>query len=76
MAQEDVFKKFVSHCKEYGYVFPSSEIHDGLGAVSDYGQMGVELNRADVLVEEQIAKYDEKIQKEVEKARKRFKEAC
>ena len=33
MAQEDVFKKLVSHCKEYGFVFPSSEIYDGLGAV-------------------------------------------
>lgn len=38
MAQEDVFKKLVSHCKEYGFVFPSSEIYDGLGAVYDYGQ--------------------------------------
>ncbi len=130
MAQEDVFKKIVSHSKEYGFVFPSSEIYDGLGAVYDYGQMGVELKnnikqywwkamtmlhdnivgidsaifmhptiwkasghvdafndplidnrdskkryRADVLIEDQIAKYDEKIQKEVEKARKRFKEA-
>ena len=43
MAQEDVFKKLVSHCKEYGFVFPSSDIYDGLGAVYDYGQMGVEL---------------------------------
>ena len=33
MAQEDVFKKIVSHCKEYGFVFPSSDIYDGLGAV-------------------------------------------
>ena len=33
MAQEDVFKKLVSHCKEYGFVFPSSDIYDGLGAV-------------------------------------------
>ena len=41
MAQEDVFKKLVSHCKEYGFVFPSSEIYDGLGAVYDYGQYGV-----------------------------------
>ena len=41
--QEDVFKKLVSHCKEYGFVFPSSEIYDGLGAVYDYGQNGVEL---------------------------------
>ena len=125
--QEDVFKKIVSHCKEYGFVFPSSEIYDGLGAVYDYGQMGVELKnniksywwqsmvllhdnivgidssifmhptiwkasghvdafndplidnrdskkryRADVLIEDQIAKYDEKIEKEVAKARKRF----
>ncbi len=127
MAQEDVFKKIVAHCKEYGFVFPSSDIYDGLGAVYDYGQNGVELKnnikqywwqsmvllhenivgidsaifmhptiwkasghvdafndplidnrdskkryRADVLIEDQIAKYDEKIQKEVEKARKRF----
>ena len=127
MAQEDVFKKLVSHSKEYGVVFPSSEIYDGLAAVYDYGQMGVELKnnikkywwdsmvllhenvvgidsaifmhptiwkasghvdafndplidnkdskkryRADVLIEEQIAKYDEKINKEVEKAAKRF----
>ena len=43
MAQEDVFKKIVSHCKEYGFVFPSSDIYDGLAAVYDYGQMGVEL---------------------------------
>ena len=127
MAQEDVFKKIVSHCKEYGFVFPSSDIYDGLGAVYDYGQNGVELKnnikqywwqsmvllhenivgidsaifmhptvwkasghvdafndplidnrdskkryRADVLIEEQIAKYEEKIDKEVAKARKRF----
>ena len=43
MAQEDVFKKIVSHCKEYGFVFPSSDIYDGLAAVYDYGQNGVEL---------------------------------
>ena len=127
MAQEDVFKKVVAHCKEYGFVFPSSDIYDGLGAVYDYGQNGVELKnnikqywwqsmvllhenivgidsaifmhptiwkasghvdafndplidnrdskkryRADVLIEEQLAKYDEKIEKEVAKARKRF----
>ena len=127
--QEDVFKKIVSHCKEYGFVFPSSDIYDGLGAVYDYGQNGVELKnnikqywwqsmvllhqnivgidaaifmhpttwkasghvdafndplidnrdskkryRADVLIEEQIAKYDEKIEKEVAKAAKRFGE--
>ena len=130
MAQEDVFKKVVAHCKEYGFVFPSSDIYDGLGAVYDYGQMGVELKnniktywwqsmvllhdnivgidsaifmhptvwkasghvdafndplidnrdskkryRADVLIEEQLAKYDEKIEKEVAKAAKRFGES-
>lgn len=130
MTQEDVFKKLVSHCKEYGFVFPSSDIYDGLGAVYDYGQMGVELKnnikkywwdsmvllhenivgidsaifmhptiwkasghvdafsdplldnkdskkryRADVLIEEQLAKYDDKINKEVAKAAKRFGES-
>lgn len=45
MAQEDVFKKLVAHCKEYGFVFPSSDIYDGLGAVYDYGQNGVELKK-------------------------------
>ena len=40
---EEIFKKVVSHSKEYGFVFPSSEIYDGLGAVYDYGQNGVEL---------------------------------
>jgi glycyl-tRNA synthetase len=117
----------VSHCKEYGFVFPSSEIYDGLGAVYDYGQNGVELKnnikrywweamtrlhenivgidaaifmhpttwkasghvdafndplidnkdskkryRADVLIEDLLAKYDEKIEKEVSKASKKF----
>ncbi len=41
--QEDVFKKIVAHAKEYGFVFQSSEIYDGLSAVYDYGQNGVEL---------------------------------
>jgi len=41
--QDDTFKKVISHAKEYGYVFPSSEIYDGLSAVYDYGQNGVEL---------------------------------
>ena len=130
MAQEDTFKKLVAHCKEYGYVFPSSEIYDGLSAVYDYGQYGVELKnnikkywwdsmvllndnvvgidsaifmhptiwkasghvdafndplidnkdskkryRADVLIEEHLAKIEEKINKEVEKAKERFGEA-
>ncbi len=44
MAQQaDVFKKLVAHCKEYGFVFQSSEIYDGLAAAYDYGQYGVEL---------------------------------
>ena len=43
MAQEDLFKKIVAHAKEYGFVFPSSEIYDGLSAVYDYGEYGVEL---------------------------------
>jgi len=36
-------KTIISHAKEYGFVFPSSEIYDGFGAVYDYGQNGVEL---------------------------------
>lgn len=43
MVNEGSFKKLVSHAKEYGYIFPSSEIYDGLSAVYDYGQYGVEL---------------------------------
>ena len=39
----DLFKKLISHAKEYGFIFPSSEIYDGLSAVYDYGQNGVEL---------------------------------
>src|SRR5664280_122941 len=129
-SQEDVFKKLIAHCKEYGFVFPSSEIYDGLAAVYDYGQNGVELKnnikkywwdsmvllnenvvgldaaifmhpttwkasghvdafndplidnkdskkryRADVLIEDLLAKYDDKINKEVEKAAKRFGES-
>ena len=130
MAQEDVFKKLVSHCKEYGYVFQSSEIYDGLSAVYDYGQYGVELKnnikkywwdsmvllhenvvgidsaifmhptiwkasghvdafndplidnkdskkryRADMLIEEHMSKIEEKINREIEKARERFGDA-
>ncbi|MGI9551270.1 MAG: glycine--tRNA ligase, partial [Aurantibacter sp.] len=37
------FKKIISHAKEYGFVFPSSEIYDGLSATYDYGQNGVGL---------------------------------
>jgi glycyl-tRNA synthetase len=130
MASEDVFKKLISHCKEYGFIFQSSEIYDGLSAVYDYGQYGVELKnnikkywwdsmvllndnivgidsaifmhpeiwkasghvgafndplidnkdskkryRADVLIEEHIQKLEDKIQKEIEKAAKRFGES-
>ena len=124
---EEVFKKIVAHCKEYGFVFQSSEIYDGLSAAYDYGPYGVELKnniknywwksmvnmndnivgidssifmhpktwkasghidafndplidnkdskkryRADVLIEDYIAKLEEKIQKDCLKAAKRF----
>ena len=130
MNQEEFFKKITAHAKEYGFVFPSSDIYDGLSAVYDYGQNGVELKnnirqywwkamvqmhenivgvdaaifmhptvwkasghvvafndpmidnkdskkryRADVLVEDHIAKIEDKINKEVEKAKKRFGDA-
>ncbi|MEK6153166.1 glycine--tRNA ligase [Flavobacteriaceae bacterium 3-367] len=125
--QEDKFKKVISHAKEYGYVFQSSEIYDGLSAVYDYAQNGAELKknireywwkamvqmndnivgidaaifmhpttwkasghvdafndplidnkdskkryRADVLIEDHVAKIEAKIDKEVAKAAKRF----
>ena len=128
--QEDKFKKVISHAKEYGYVFQSSEIYDGLSAVYDYAQNGVELKnnirdywwkamvqmhdnivgldtaifmhpttwkasghvdafsdplidnkdskkryRADVLIEDYCAKIEAKINKEVNKAAKRFGDA-
>jgi glycyl-tRNA synthetase len=127
---EDLFKKIIAHSKEYGFVFQSSEIYDGLSAVYDYAQNGVELKnnikdywwksmvqhhenivgidsaifmhpmvwkasghvdafndpmidnkdskkryRADVLVEDHIAKIQAKVQKEVTKAAKRFGDA-
>ena len=127
--QDDLFKNIISHSKEYGFIFPSSEIYDGLSAVYDYGQYGAELKknireywwkamvqlnenivgidaaifmhpttwkasghvdafsdplidnkdskkryRADVLVEEAMSKVEDKINKEVEKAAKRFGE--
>lgn len=130
MTQEEVFKQLTAHAKEYGFIFQSSEIYDGLSAVYDYGQMGVELKnnikkywwdamvrlnenivgidsaifmhpkiwqasghvgafndplidnkdskkryRADVLIEDYIAKIEEKIEKEVEKGRRKFGEA-
>ena len=130
MTQEELFKVLVAHCKEYGFIFPSSEIYDGLAAVYDYGQMGVQLKnniknywweamtrlnenivgidsaifmhpriweasghvgafndplidnkdskkryRADVLIEDYLAKLEEKMDKEVEKGRRKWGEA-
>ncbi len=124
---DDLFKKVLSHAKEYGFVFQSSEIYDGLSAVYDYGPNGVELKknirdywwksmvqlhqnivgldaaifmhpttwkasghvdafndplidnkdskkryRADVLIEDYVEKLENKVQKEIKKARKRF----
>ena len=43
MTNEDLLKKVIAHCKEYGFVFQSSEVYDGLAATYDYGQNGVEL---------------------------------
>jgi len=40
-----LFQAIISHAKEYGFIFPSSEIYDGLQAVYDYGQMGSELKK-------------------------------
>ncbi len=39
------FQAIIAHCKEYGFIFPSSEIYDGLSAVYDYGQYGSELKK-------------------------------
>ena len=41
--KDDFFKQLTSHCKEYGFIYPSSEIYDGLAATYDYGPLGVEL---------------------------------
>ena len=45
------FKKIISHSKEYGFIFQSSEIYDGLSAVYDYAQNGVLLKNKGILVE-------------------------
>ncbi len=45
MNQDDLFKNIISHSKEYGFIFQSSEIYDGLSAVYDYGQYGAELKK-------------------------------
>lgn len=45
MAVQKNLQDIIAHAKEYGFVFPSSEIYDGMGAVYDYGQWGVELKK-------------------------------
>jgi glycyl-tRNA synthetase len=45
MADVNIFSALIAHCKEYGYIFPSSEIYDGLSAVYDYGQNGSQLKK-------------------------------
>ncbi len=45
MANENKLQAIIGHCKEYGFVFQSSEIYDGLSAVYDYGQYGAELKK-------------------------------
>ncbi|RYG49718.1 MAG: glycine--tRNA ligase, partial [Chitinophagaceae bacterium] len=39
------FQDIIAHCKEYGFIFQSSELYDGLSAVYDYGQMGAQLKK-------------------------------
>ena len=45
MANDNKLQNIIAHCKEYGYIFQSSEIYDGLSAVYDYGQYGAELKK-------------------------------
>lgn len=45
MASDNLFGNIISHSKEYGYIFQSSEIYDGLSAVYDYGQYGAQLKK-------------------------------
>jgi len=45
MAENNTLQSIISHAKEYGFIFPSSEIYEGLSAVYDYGPLGVELKR-------------------------------
>jgi glycyl-tRNA synthetase len=45
MAEINIFPELIAHCKEYGYIFQSSEIYDGLSAVYDYGQNGSQLKK-------------------------------
>ena len=52
-SSDNLLKKIIAHSKEYGFIFPSSEIYDGLSAAYDYGQNGVELKKQpeNILVE-------------------------
>ncbi len=43
--EQNKLQSIIAHCKEYGFIFPSSDIYDGLSAVYDYGQWGVELKK-------------------------------
>jgi glycyl-tRNA synthetase len=43
--EQNIFAELIAHCKEYGYIFQSSEIYDGLAAVYDYGQNGAQLKK-------------------------------
>jgi glycyl-tRNA synthetase len=43
--ESNKFTEIIAHCKEYGYIFPSSDIYDGLSAVYDYGQNGSQLKK-------------------------------
>ena len=42
---QNTLQAIIAHCKEYGFIFPSSEIYDGLSAVYDYGQNGAQLKK-------------------------------
>ncbi len=39
------FQAIISHAKEYGFIFPGSEIYEGLSSVYDYGPYGSELKK-------------------------------
>lgn len=43
--EQKSLQAIIAHCKEYGFIFPSSEIYDGLSAVYDYGQNGSQLKK-------------------------------
>ena len=48
--KDEVFKRVISHAKEYGFIFQSSEIYDGLSAVYDYAQMGALLKKTSEII--------------------------